>query len=72
MLTETSAPAGLFYVAQLDIPAIKYEEQTTSENDSSDENGMNPQTPPAVIPLDMSDVTLTLWSIDQLTPATEE
>lgn len=33
---------------------------------------MNPQTPPAVIPLDMSDVTLTLWSIDQLTPATEE
>ena len=68
----TGVAAGLFYVAQLDIPAIKYEEQTTSENDSSDENGMNPQTPPAVIPLDMSDVTLTLWSIDQLTPATEE
>ena len=53
----TGVAAGLFYVAQLDIP---------------DENGMNPQTPPAVIPLDMSDVTLTLWSIDQLTPATEE
>ena len=53
----TGVAAGLFYVAQLD---------------SSDENGMNPQTPPAVIPLDMSDVTLTLWSIDQLTPATEE
>lgn len=48
--------AGLYYVAQLDIPAAKYTEPATEEE------------APKLIPIDMSEVTLTLWSIENPTP----
>lgn len=48
---------GIYYVAQVSIPAIKYR---TLDPD--------PETPDAptreAIPLDMADVVLTLWAID--------
>lgn len=56
---------GLFYVAQLDIPEIKYEEPVEVEEGEE-------QPAPVVIPLDMADVTLTLWAIDRPTPSVEE
>lgn len=47
---------GLYYVAQFDIPAIKYTEPATEEDI------------PEPIPIDMSEVVLTLWSIDNPIP----
>lgn len=61
----TGTASGLFYVAQIDIPGIKYEEVEPAEEGQE-------QPIPAVIPLDMADVTLTLWSIETLTPAAVE
>lgn len=49
---------GLYYVAQIDIPATKYTEPVETENPEETEGASEP------IPLDMNDVTLTLWSID--------
>lgn len=49
---------GLYYTAQIDIPPIEY---------SSDSEGAA-----APLPLDMDSVTLTLWSIDNLTPSPVE
>lgn len=46
---------GLYYVAQIDIPAAVYSEDENSEKQ----------------PLDMDTVTLTLWSIDEPIDATE-
>ncbi len=51
---------GLWYVAEIDIPARQYTEPETEEE------------APEPIPLDMDTVTLTLWSIDDLTISTEE
>lgn len=51
--------AGLYYVAQIDIPAAVYTEPET-EGDPSEKQ-----------PLDMDTVTLTLWSLDDLTEAIE-
>lgn len=51
---------GLWYVAEIDIPARQYEEP--------EEEGEAP-TP---LPLDMDTVTLTLWSIDDPTISFEE
>lgn len=45
------------YVAQVEIPAAKYEE--TTEGEGEDAVATSEQ-----IPLDMADVTLILWSID--------
>jgi hypothetical protein len=45
---------GLYYVAQLDIPAIKYTEPETEEEI------------PEPLPIDMSEVVLTLWSLENL------
>lgn len=64
---------GRYYVAQVDIPAIKYEEvedeaEEASESENEDEE--NTQQTPAKqmipLPLDMADVILTLWSVDDL------
>lgn len=52
--------AGLYYVAQIDIPAAVYAEPET-EGESQTRQ-----------PLDMDTVTLTLWSIDELTESTDE
>ncbi len=49
---------GLYYTAQLDIPPFEYSADTG--------NG------PVPLPLDMDSVTLTLWSIDDLTPSPVE
>lgn len=48
--------AGLYYVAQIDIPAAVY---SSSGNESISEK----------LPLDMDTVTLTLWSLDKLIEA---
>ena len=53
---------GLYYVAQIDIPAAKYTEP---------EIPVNMETPseiPTLIPIDMSEVVLTLWSLNNPTP----
>lgn len=50
---------GLYYVAQLDIPAAEYTEPTTEEEVTE------------LIPLDMSDVVLTLWSTNNPVPVIE-
>ena len=66
---------GRYYVAQIDIPAIQYEPQpepinTFGEGQEGGEGGetMGNQEPPKPIPLDMSNVTLTLWSTENPTP----
>ena len=55
--------AGLYYVAQLDIPAAKYTEPPEVEPELGTE-GESPE----LIPIDMSNVILTLWSIENPTP----
>lgn len=50
---------SLYYVAQLDIPAIEYTEPATEEE------------VPEPIPLNMDDVMLTLWSLDNPVPVIE-
>lgn len=50
---------GLYYVAQLDIPAAKYTEPVEPGHETEEES-------PELIPIDMSEVTLTLWSLDNL------
>lgn len=49
---------GRYYVAQVDIPAIQYTEveDETKEGSTHEER----------VPLDMGDVVVTLWSIDDL------
>lgn len=49
---------GRYYVAQLDIPATAYEEAGAEEEAAR-----------TALPLDMADVTLTLWSVDDLEKA---
>ena len=70
--------AGRYYVAQVDIPATKYTEPqpiepdeaeiaAAAESENGEGGGMQQRfTPAAVIPLEMSDVTLTLWAINGL------
>lgn len=55
----TGTGQGLYYVAQIDIPAAVY-----TEPESEDES-------PERQPLDMDTVTLTLWSIDELIESTD-
>ena len=65
-------------MAQVDIPAVKYTEpqpiepdeaeiEAAGENEYGEGGGMQQRfTPAEVIPLEMSDVTLTLWATDGL------
>jgi len=53
---------GRYYVAQIDIPATEYSEAET-------ESGEIERT---ALPLDMSKVVLTLWSLDDLTTYAKE
>lgn len=58
---------GLYYVAQIDIPPVKYIEVEPEHPAESSPEGYNgPQMEPQ--PLDMGDVIVTLWSIDDITP----
>ena len=52
---------GRYYVAQVYIPPIQYIEI----KDDTEEGGTHLEP----VPLDMGDVVVTLWSIDDLTPA---
>lgn len=54
------AAAGRSYVAEIDIPAIEYEE---TESESEGENGETEVTL-TPLPLDMDKVTLSLWAIE--------
>ena len=56
----TGIGVGLYYVAQIDIPAAEY--TTPAEEGESPEKR----------PLDMEKVTLTLWSLDELAEAENE
>lgn len=62
--------AGRYYVAQVDIPATAYAEpqpiEAAAPADGDTEMGAQQYTPAEPIPLEMSDVTLTLWAIDGL------
>lgn len=49
---------GLYYAAEIDIPAKKYTEPEEIEGEE------DVSTPRELIPLDMKEVTLTLWSIE--------
>ena len=55
--------SGLYYVAQLDVPAIQYEQsqEPVTEGEEVD--------PPVPLPLNMDDVIITLWSLDNPVPA---
>lgn len=53
----TGTGDGLYYVAQIDIPAAQYS-VPASEEETLER-----------LPLDMNTVTLTLWSLDQLVEA---
>ena len=61
---------GRYYIAQLDIPATQYTEsqpmETAALGGGDAEMGAQQYTPAEPIPLEMSDVTLTLWAIDGL------
>lgn len=70
---------GRYYVAQVDIPAREYQEvpvepeatdaQDAAESDAAEDTGhggMEAKTRLDPMPLDMSKVTLTLWSLDDL------
>lgn len=62
---------GLYYAAEIDIPAREYEEQEETDSESS-EDGMHEGSAPVAKPFDMNKVTLTLWSLDDLTESTAE
>ena len=60
--------AGRYYVAQLDIPATQYaqpeEAAALAEGDAEMDGQQSAAAEP--LPLEMSDVTLTLWAVDGL------
>lgn len=55
---------GLFYVAQIDIPEAKY----TEPPEPLEPEAEGEVEAPEPIPINMSEVILTLWSIDNPTP----
>lgn len=62
---------GNYYVAQILIPAIKYEYVEVEDDDEereSKQNTMNgdDKTERVALPLDMSDVVLTLWAVGNI------
>lgn len=58
---------GLFYVAEVDIPAKEYEEQVMAMEEPETEG-----TAPSAKPLDMNKVTLTLWGLENPVAADDE
>lgn len=60
---------GRYYVAEIDVPAIEYEEVEVEETAEGSEMGAGITLVPK--PLDMDKVTLTLWSIDEKTKIEE-
>ena len=60
------AAIGNYYVAQIDVPAKEYEE-TEAEASEQSEEGQRPETIRTAKPLNMDDVTLTLWALENYT-----
>lgn len=60
------AAAGRRYVAEIDIPKREYiyPEPVDTHSDDEENGGMMEMDPPTPIPLNMDDVTLTLWAIE--------
>ena len=58
------AAAGRRYVAEIDIPARRYEEQS-EQGEQGEGEPEGEGTAPVPIPLDMSLVTLSLWAIEE-------
>lgn len=56
------AAAGRRYVAEIDIPARRYEEQPEQQGEGEPEGE---GTAPVPIPLDMNLVTLSLWALEE-------
>lgn len=56
------AESGRYYVAQIDIPAIEYEEAELAAEGNTEEHGE--AAAPVAKPLDMDKVTLTLWALE--------
>ena len=56
------AESGRYYVAQIDIPAIEYEEAEPAAEGNTEEHGE--AAAPVAKPLDMDKVTLTLWALE--------
>lgn len=56
--------AGLYYVAEIDIPAREYQEAEVVEGDV--------EVAPVALPLDMDKVTLTLWALENPVAANGE
>lgn len=67
---------GLYYVAEIDIPARQYEEQEETDTSDSEEgfhDGLSEGgSAPVAKPFSMDNVMLTLWSLDDLTEAVTE
>ena len=60
------AAAGRRYVAEIDIPARRYEEQPEPDEGGEPDGEMDGEgTAPVPIPLDMDTVTLSLWAIEE-------
>ena len=62
---------GKYYVAQVDIPARTYidvepEAPEDAEETEGNEDGQDPGPQREALPLDMADVTLTLWSMSDI------
>jgi hypothetical protein len=56
---------GLYYVAEVDIPAKEYQEQEPASDDEE-------PAAPVALPLDMDKVTLTLWALEKPVAANKE
>lgn len=62
----TGAESGNYYVAQVDIPAREYtqpEVETDAEDEDGEQTATDNKPQPEAVPLDMDDVTLTLWAL---------
>ena len=70
------AESGRYYVAQIDVPAKEYEEaKATAEAENTDgeqAEGQQTETIRTAKPLNMDNVTLTLWALENYTITGDE
>lgn len=59
------AAVGRYYVAEIDIPARRYEIIIHESTETEDEEGDTPSEERVPLPLDMDTVTLSLWAIEE-------
>lgn len=65
---------GRYYIAQIDIPAAKYEEREAEQLSMAEMDGgaYADAVERERLPLDMADVVLTLWDVSGYTPANQD